>query len=114
MKYLLIAVYAVLFIVCSLDLFQAADFMVTIFFASTACILCALIATKVDSLFAELFVMLQAVALVNYAALSISYSFFDSALFLLFENINSSLLITDIITLIGVMLGDRWLYNRVG
>jgi hypothetical protein len=114
MKYLLVAVYAFFFMVCQLDLFQAADFMVAIFFTSTVCILCALLAKQVDSLFAELFILLQAVALVVYAMMALSYAFMDSVGLLLLENINNALLITDILALLGVMLGDSWLYNRAG
>lgn len=114
MKYTLVAVYAFFFYVCSLDLFPEADLIATIFFTSTACLLCAVLAKQVDSLFAELFILLQAVALVNYAAMAVSFAFFDSALLVLLENINSALLITDIIALIGVMLGDRWLYSGAG
>lgn len=114
MKYILVATYSLFFFLCALDLFPSADFVATVFFTSTVCLLCALIASKINCLFAELFVLLQAVALVNYALMSASYAFFDSALLLELNNINSALLITDIIALTGVILGDRWLFSGAG
>jgi len=113
-KLLLVASYTLLAYASSLDLFAGADFMYTVFFSASCCILCALIARHVYNLFAELFVLLQAVALVLYAAMAVSYLWFDAALMLELYNINTALLIADIIMLTGVLIGDRWLYNRAG
>lgn len=112
MKLALVGVYAVSTWLFSLDLFASYDFVITIFFSASACILYALIAKHIDSLFADLFIILQACTLLNYAAMAVSYSLFDLSYMLYLENINTALLITDIIALIGVMFGDRWLYSR--
>lgn len=112
MKYILVSTYAALFYLCSLNVFAGADFMLSIFFASSACILCALIASYIDDLFAEFFMLLQALALITYASVAVSYSFFDSYGFLVFEQVNSVLLIIDIVALAGVLLGDKWVYNK--
>ena len=110
MKCLLVLVYAALNYACSLDPFKGADFMYTVFFSASCCILFALIAKQIDSLFAELFIIMQAIALLNYAAMGVSYAYFDSLYSLELNNLNTALLIADIIALIGVLLGDRWLY----
>jgi hypothetical protein len=114
MKLLLVASYTLLAYGSSLDMFAGADFMYAIFFSASCCILCALIARHVPSLFAELFVLLQAVALVLYALMSASYLWLDASYMVELNNINTALLIADIIALAGVMLGDRWLYSRAG
>jgi hypothetical protein len=111
MRAALVLAYLILAGVCSLDLFREADFMYTLFFVSSCSLLCALIATQIDSLFAELFVILQATAILTYFVMALSYLFYDANLMLELNNINNSLLIADIIALIGVMLGDRWLYS---
>jgi len=113
MKLLLVAAYTLLAYSSSLDLFSGADFMYTIFFSASCCILCALIARHVPSLFAELFVLLQAVALILYACMAVAYLYIDAAFMLELDNINTALLIADIIALTGVMLGDRWLYRWI-
>lgn len=114
MKVALIVAYALLASVCTLDLFAHADFMVTIFFTASACILCGLIAHQIDTLFAELFVIFQATAVCIYFVMSLSYLFYDASLMIELNNINNALLIADIIALMGVALGDRWLYSGAG
>jgi hypothetical protein len=113
-KLLLVLVYGALNYACSLDPFKGADFMYTVFFGASCCILFAVIAREVDSLFAELFIIFQVIALITYAAMGVSYAYFDSVLQLELTNLNTALLIADIMALTGVMLGDRWLYNRAG
>lgn len=111
---LLVAVYMLLAWFSSLDPFASADFMYTLFFLGSCCVLCALIAREIDSLFAETFVILQSIALANYVAMALSYSKFDAAGMAHLEFTNHLLIVADIIALIGVLLGDRWLLNRTG
>ena len=114
MKLLLVLVYGSLNYACSLDPFKGTDFMYTVFFSASCCILFAVIANQIDNTFAEMFIVLQSAALMTYALMGISYAYFDSAFQLELTNLNTALLIADIMALTGVMLGDRWLYNRAG
>jgi uncharacterized membrane protein YeiH len=111
-KLLLILVYGALNYACSLDPFKGADFMYTVFFSASCCVLYALLAKQIDNLFAELFIIFQVIALITYALMGVSYAYFNSIFQLELTNLNTALLIADIIALTGVMLGDRWLYNR--
>ena len=56
-KCLLVLVYAALNYACSLEPFKGADFMYTVFFSGSCCILYAVIAGEIDNLFAELFII---------------------------------------------------------
>jgi len=113
-KCLLVLVYAALNYACSLEPFKGADFMYTVFFSGSCCIFLAIIASEIDNLFAELFIILQAAALLVYISMGISYAYFDSIYSLELTNLNTALLIADIIALIGVLLGDRWLFIQCG
>lgn len=114
MRTQLICVYALLAFVCNSDMLNNYDFMLTLFFGASCCIVFAMTAKEIDSVFAELFILLQAVALINYAAMGISYAWLDNVHMLLLNNINNSLLIADILTLFGVLLGDRRLFSERG
>ncbi len=114
MRTQLICVYVLLAFVCNSDMLASYDFMISLFFAACCCIVCAMTAKEIDSIFAELFLVFQALALVNYAAMGMSYAWFDGYFLSNLNDINTALLITDIICLIGVALGDRRCFNRLG
>lgn len=114
MRLQLITVYIFLGSVCSMDPFNQLDFMFTLFFSASCCVVYAMTAKEIDDLFAELFLVFQALALVNYAAMGMSYAWFDGYFLSNLNDINTALLITDIICLIGVALGDRRVFNWLG
>lgn len=114
MRLQLVIVYILLSFICEADLLASYDFMVTLFFSASCCVVFAMTAKEIDDIFAELFILLQGIALVNYAVMGIAYAWFDNVMMLMLNDINTALLITDIICLVGVMIGDRRLFNRVG
>ena len=111
MRAQLIFVYVLLGSVCAMEPFKQLDFMFTLFFSASCCLVYAMTAKEIDDIFAELFIIFQAVALVDYGAMAVSYSWLDAAYMSLLNDINTALLITDIICLVGVALGDRRVFN---
>ena len=112
MRFQLIFVYIFLSFVCYSEPFKELDFMFTLFFGASCCIVYAMTAKEIDDIFAELFMIFQAVALANYAFMGLCYAFYDAAFMIELNNINTALLIADIICLIGVMLGGWRLSNK--
>lgn len=114
MRAQLIFVYVLLGSVCAMEPFKQLDFMFTLFFSASCCVVYAMTAKEIEDLFAELFLVFQALALVNYAAMGMSYAWLDGYFLSNLNDINTALLITDIICLIGVALGDRRVLNWLG
>lgn len=98
--------------ICSLDIFSGLDFVFTAFFTASCCISLAAIASHVESIFADFFILFQAVAVFLYLAMGTSYALFSNHLILDLSVINDTLLITDIICLLGVAIGDRRLFDK--
>jgi len=114
--YCLIAQYAAFFILLSFDFFSGVDFMFTLFITATPYFYLGWFASRMqpDShtahILLQTFICLQAVSIINYFGMAMSYLFGGdnfSALIAGQLELNTVLIACDIITLAAIAYGSR-------